>query len=62
MPITSAITQITPLIIARAIILNGIGGIVFGWLYWKKGLESAMVSHFTSDMVLHVLFPLLLLF
>ena len=24
---------------------NSIGGIIFGWLYWKKGLESAFVAH-----------------
>ncbi|HWL22370.1 MAG TPA: CPBP family glutamic-type intramembrane protease [Ureibacillus sp.] len=36
---------LTPLILTRMLLLNGIGGIVFGWLYWKKGLEIAMVSH-----------------
>ncbi|AZV42734.1 CPBP family glutamic-type intramembrane protease [Peribacillus asahii] len=36
---------LTPLILTRMLFLNGIGGIVFGWLYWKKGLEIAMVSH-----------------
>lgn len=24
---------------------NMIGGIIFGWLYWKKGLEAAIVGH-----------------
>lgn len=24
---------------------NSIGGIVFGWLYWKKGLEAAFIAH-----------------
>ncbi|MBM4240076.1 MAG: CPBP family intramembrane metalloprotease [Euryarchaeota archaeon] len=59
LPITSALTTITPLIVLRAIVLNGVGGIIFGWLYWKKGLESAMISHFSTDIVLHVLLPLL---
>ncbi len=27
------------------IIGNSIGGIIFGWLYWKKGLESAFLGH-----------------
>lgn len=58
LPFTSALVQISPFIVARAIILNGIAGVVFGWLYWKKGLESAMISHFSADIVLHVLFPL----
>lgn len=58
LPITGAITAITPIVILRAVVLNGIGGIIFGWLYWKKGLESAMISHFSADVVLHVVLPL----
>jgi len=61
LPATATLTTLTPLVIFRALLLNGIGGIVFGWLYWKKGLESAMIAHFSADIVLHVLFPLLLL-
>jgi len=57
--ITSDITAITPAIITRAILLNGIGGIIFGWLYWKKGLESAMISHFSADIIIYVIFPLI---
>jgi membrane protease YdiL (CAAX protease family) len=60
LPITGSITTITPLIVARAVILNGIGGIIFGWLYWKKGLESAMISHFSADILLHVIYPFIL--
>jgi membrane protease YdiL (CAAX protease family) len=60
LPITGTITTITPLVVVRAILLNGIAGIAFGWLYWKKGLESAMISHFSADIVLQVIFPFLL--
>lgn len=62
LPITSTLTTITPLVIIRAILLNGIGGVVFGWLYWEKGLESAMIAHFSADIIIHVLLPLSLLF
>ena len=24
---------------------NSVGGLVFGWLYWKKGLEAAIIAH-----------------
>lgn len=61
LPATQLLVELTPLIIFRALLLNGIGGLVFGWLYWKKGLLSAMIAHFSTDIVLHVLFPLLLL-
>ncbi len=55
LPATATIVPLTPLVITRAIALNGIGGIAFGYLYWKRGLESAMIAHFSADIVLHVL-------
>lgn len=58
LPVTASLTKITTLVVIRAIVLNGIGGIVFGWLYWKKGLESAMIAHFTTDIFLLTLLPL----
>ncbi len=61
LPVTGNMTGITPMIVAKVILLNGIAGIIFGWLYWKKGLESAMISHFSLDIILHVIFPLILL-
>jgi len=33
--------------------------VVFGWLYQTRGLESAMIAHFSADIVLHVLLALL---
>ena len=60
LPATSSLTQITPVVIARAIALNGIAGLVFGWLYWKKGLEYSIVAHFTTDITLLVIIPILL--
>ncbi|HAM88482.1 MAG: Abortive infection protein [Candidatus Falkowbacteria bacterium GW2011_GWC2_38_22] len=59
LPITSGITAITPVVVIRAVVLNGIGGIIFGYLYWKRGLESAMISHFSADICLHVITPLI---
>jgi len=59
LPATSLIVPLTWLVITRAIVLNGIGGIIFGWLYWKKGLESAIIAHFSADIVLHVLTPVI---
>ena len=59
LPTTATMLPLTPLVIARALVLNGIGGIVFGWLYWKRGLIAAMLAHFSADVVLHVVTPLL---
>lgn len=57
LPTTKALTPLTPLIVARALLLNGIGGIAFGWLYWQYGLGAAMLAHFCADIVLHLIGP-----
>lgn len=58
LPATAMLIPLTPLVITRAIVLNGLAGVAFGWLYWKRGLESAIVAHFSADIVLHVLLAL----
>ena len=52
---TALLLPITPLVVLRAIVLNSIVGIAAGYLYFTRGLESAMLSHFSADIVLHVL-------
>ncbi len=32
----------------RVVLLNGAGGLLFGWLYWKRGLEAAMLAHMAA--------------
>jgi membrane protease YdiL (CAAX protease family) len=39
--------------------LNAIGGIVFGWLYWRRSLEAAMVAHASAHVGFAMLRPLL---
>jgi membrane protease YdiL (CAAX protease family) len=58
LPATAAVMTITPLVIVRAIVLNGLLGIGFGYFYSKYGLESAMLSHFSADIILHVVFSI----
>jgi len=58
LPATAMLVPLAPLIIVRAIVLNGFVGIVCGWLYQTHGLESAMLAHFSADIVLHVLLAL----
>jgi len=55
LPAASRIMHITPEVVFVALALNGIAAISFGYLYWKRGLESAMVAHFCADFVLYVL-------
>lgn len=58
LPATAALVPITPLVVLRAVVLNGVVGIACGYLYFTRGLESAMLSHFSADLVLHVLFAI----
>lgn len=60
LPTAAALTTLTPVLIIRTVLLNGLLGIVYGYFYWKHGLVSGMVSHFSSDLILHVLTPLLM--
>jgi hypothetical protein len=41
------------IVVSRALRLVGIAvGALFGWLYWRRGLESAMVAHLAYALVL----------
>lgn len=40
--------------ISRILLLNGIPGIVFGWMYWTRGIWTAMTAHFMADLMIHV--------
>ena len=59
LPATARLAPLTPLLIIRALLLNGMLGVVAGYLFWRYGLEAAMIAHFSADIVLHVL-PVLL--
>jgi membrane protease YdiL (CAAX protease family) len=50
----ASMTDPTPLLVVRTVLLNAIGGVVFGWLYWRRGIEAAMVAHLAADLTLHV--------
>lgn len=40
--------------IFRILLLNAIPGLVFGWLYWSRGIWASMLGHFTADLMVHV--------
>jgi membrane protease YdiL (CAAX protease family) len=54
LPATAALVPLTPNVVARALILNSVVGVLCGYLYWKKGLEAGMIAHGTGDVVIHV--------
>lgn len=54
LPTAGAIWELTPMVILRVLVLNMYGAIPFGYLYWRWGLEYAMIAHFFADLGLHV--------
>ena len=58
LPAAAQVWPLDAIVVARVLLLNALAGVVFGWLYWKRGLEVAMLAHFSADLVLHVVAPL----
>lgn len=52
LPATAAIAPLTPMLVLRALLLNGVAGVVFGFLFWRHGLEAAMLAHASAHLVL----------
>jgi membrane protease YdiL (CAAX protease family) len=59
LPAAAAVWPLTGMVVFRTLLLNAVAGLAFGWLYWRRGLEAAMLAHFCADLVLHVAVPLL---
>jgi membrane protease YdiL (CAAX protease family) len=59
LPAAAEVWPLTTVVVVRTVLLNAVAGMVFGWLYWRRGLEVAMLGHFSTDIVLHVLAPVL---
>ncbi|MBN2388038.1 MAG: CPBP family intramembrane metalloprotease [Anaerolineales bacterium] len=59
LPLASSLEMTTPLMTLYVVSQNALLGLTFGWLYDKYGLESAMLAHFSTDLVLHVFLPML---
>ena len=50
---------LTAAAVAFVLGLNGLAGLIFGWLFRRRGLESAMIAHAAVDVWLHAVTPLL---
>lgn len=55
LPALASMVALTPLLIIRTILLNALGGLVFGWLFWRYSLEVAMVAHASFHVGLFIL-------
>lgn len=51
LPVAALLNQgLTPALVVYVVSANAAFGLIAGWLFWRKGLESAMLAH----MVVHV--------
>lgn len=57
LPQAAALIGLTPMLVVMVLVMNGIGGIGFGWLYWRHSLVAAMWAHFVTDVVLKAIWP-----
>ena len=55
LPSTSAMTDLTTILIVRCFLFNGLFGICFGYLYRKYGIGYAMISHGLSHLIADLL-------
>lgn len=45
LPANDMMFGLTPVIVFRCFLLNGVFGLAFGWLYRRFGLRYAMIAH-----------------
>lgn len=57
LPLASSIGTLTFASGAVVVLANAAAGTAFGWLYWKRGLVAAMISHTFLDLIIKVLLP-----
>lgn len=55
LPLSKNFVTLTPFTVGVTMVGNAITGSTFGWIYWKRGLLIAMVSHIVFDLVFHVM-------
>ncbi|WP_417799202.1 type II CAAX prenyl endopeptidase Rce1 family protein [Tenacibaculum sp.] len=55
LPLSKNFVELTPFTIGVTMIGNLITGATFGWIFWKRGLLVAIISHIAFDLVFHVI-------
>lgn len=57
LPAWLALTHPTVGLISCVLLLNGAGGLLLGWIFWRWGLPYAIVCHLLGDVVVQGLGP-----
>ncbi|PLS80150.1 MAG: hypothetical protein CYG59_09460 [Chloroflexi bacterium] len=50
-PAAAAFLTLSAPLIVQIVLVNALAGIVFGWLFWRRSLEAAMVAHAMAHVV-----------
>lgn len=45
LPAVAGLAPLSAPLVARTVLLNALGGLVYGWLFWRRSLEAAMLAH-----------------
>jgi len=56
LPATAQLLGLSTPILIRAFVLNGVAGLGFGYLYWKKGLAYSIYAHMITHIFMQVIF------
>lgn len=51
LPAISGVASLTMAVVARTVLLNAFGGVVYGWFAWRYHLEAAMLAHVGTHVV-----------
>jgi hypothetical protein len=55
LPAMASMVELNTMIIFRTVFLNAIGGIFYGWLFWRRHLEAGMVAHASTHIGFFIL-------
>lgn len=53
LPAAAQLWPLTTIVVVRTVFLNSFAGFLFGWLFWRWGLEYAVIAHFSCDIIFH---------
>ncbi len=60
LPAWLSLTHASAALIGSVLLLNGFGGLLFGWIFWRWGLAYAVLCHLAGDVVIKAFGPRLL--
>lgn len=50
-PAAAALLTLSASLVVQIVVVNALAGVAFGWLYWRRSLEAAMVAHAMAHVV-----------